>query len=199
MLSPREIDELVAFLGTATNRLDAADTDLSHCSEIALRFGALRQQYLRQPQSLVAHVDKLGQLRRRFDTWLAKRLPEVVDRFQQITEQIRAAEQERGYWREFLIRTATASGTERLQGVGAAVAVRSIQSRTLPAASSQERQELEALIRESGQWSEVSRLSARKLAQALSQNRFGPPVAEQVERLCPSRVVHQVTGQRVKG
>ena len=62
MLSPQGIDEHIAFITAALERLTASGVELSQCADVAARFGALRQQYLQRPESLTARVQELSAL-----------------------------------------------------------------------------------------------------------------------------------------
>lgn len=198
MLSTPEIDAHIQSIVAALDALAAGDENLSGCLEIGERFRMLREQYRQQPDSLAGRVQRLAELSRRFDDLLANRLTLVVDRFHEVNEQIRLGEQEKAFWRSFLIRAATQARQERLNGIAATVRVRSVQSRTLPPAGGSERARLEDLVRESGCWEQVSQLSRTRLERALAGNVFAGPQAEAIEQLCPATAVHQVSSRAME-
>lgn len=195
MLSKREIDEYIAFIGDALDGLGAGDGDLSRCMEVHERFSALRDQYRQQPDSLGEHTTRLSELSKRFDDLLTGRLPLIVDRFNEVNEQIRLVQQEKAFWRDFLIRRAVQARQGQLNGTLATVRVRSTQSRTLPPVGSSERSQLEDLIRDSGRWEQVSQLSRPKLQRALAGSVFAGEEAAAIEYLCPSTETYQVSSR----
>ncbi|MFQ5807232.1 MAG: hypothetical protein ACE5I3_12355, partial [Phycisphaerae bacterium] len=199
MLSSQEIDAHIQSIAAALDALSAGGGNLSGCMEIDERFGALREQYRQQPDSLAGRVQRLSELSRRFDDLLADRLTRVVDRFHEVNEQIRLGEQEKAFWRSFLIRTATQARQEYLNGTAATVHVRSIRSRTLPPAGGSTRARLEDLVRQSGCWEQVSQLSRTRLERALAGKVFARPQAEAIEQLCPATIVHQVSSRAAEG
>ncbi len=193
MLSDREIEEQVTYITARLDTLAADRPDLTLSAELAERFRTLREQYQQRPASLQRRVQQLATLSKRFDECMAAQLPLVVDRFHELNEQIRHANSEKELWRDFLIRRATDSRQEHRAGNAAVVRVRSVQARALPSAASAERKRLEDLIRESGQWGQVSQLSGPKLQRALAGNLFDRPQAEAIGQLCPPTVIHQVS------
>jgi len=193
MLSEHEIGEHLACLTAALDRLSSDHAGLEACVDIAERFEALRQQYRQQPASLASWVSRLAELRRRFDQLLGMRLSQIVDRFHQIGEQIRLAEREKACWRDQLIRIASESRRDQLDGNSAVVRIRSVMSRTVPPAGSLQRQQLEAILRESGCWEQVSQLSRPKLDRAMKNSLLAKPQADEVERICPVSQIHQVS------
>ena len=198
MLSSPEIDAHIQSIAAAVDALATRDESLSGCLEIGERFRTLREQYQQQPDSLAGRVPRLAELSRRFDDLLADRLTLVVDRFHEVNEQIHRGEQEKAFWRSFLIRAATQARKEHLNGTAATVRVRSVQSRTLPPAGGSDRARLEKLIRESGCWEQASQLSRSRLERALASHVFAGPQADAIEQLCPVTIVHQVSS-RVAG
>lgn len=195
MLSSQQIDEHMAWLTTALNRLPTDDGDLSACLEIHERFEALRAQYREKAESLSGRVSALTELSRRFDDWLAKRVTRVIDRFAEVNEQLRRIEEEKALWRDFLIRTATTARQEYLKGAAATVRVRAIASRPLPPAGSPQRSELEEVIRQSGHWEQVSQIASAKMQHALAAKLFDETQVHAIERLCPAAVIYQVSSR----
>ncbi len=193
MLSKQEINGHMRFLSSEIEALAAGDRNLPGCIAIDERFRALRDQYRQQPDTLGGCIGELSQLSKRFDALLGERLTSVVDRFNEVSEQVHRAEQEKAFWRDFLIRNAVQAGQERLHGTTATVRVRSMDTRKLPAAGVPERDRLEELIRASGCWEQVTQLSRPRLQRALAQNLFDKPQADAIEQLCPTTVTYQVT------
>ena len=58
---------------------------------------------------------------------------------------------------------------------------------------SDDRRQLEDLIRSSGCWEQVSLLSRPKLEKAIDSGQIPQDHAAAIERLCPITVMHQVT------
>jgi hypothetical protein len=195
MLSNQQIGEHISAIRVSLDRFASSDGDFSQCLEVNGRFEVLREQYRRSPGSLAGHVSQLTELSERFDELLARRLPEVVDRFHAVNEQLRRIGQEKEFWREFLIRTATSARQESLAGSAATVRVRSVLARPLPSPGTNERTCLEEVLRASGQWEQVSQLSGAKVQRALAAKLFDEAVAQAVEQLAPATVIHQVSSR----
>ena len=194
MLSDQEVDASIQFIAAALKALAADEGDLSKCPDIAERFKVLRDQYRERPESLAQRVSQLSELRGRFDELLSRRLALIVDRFCEVDGRLRAAQQEKAFWRGFLIRQADQTRQEFLNGTAGTVRVRSVRSRILPPAGGSDRVHLEELIRASGYWEKVSQLSRAKLERALAGNLFAGSEAEAIGQLCPATVRYQVTG-----
>lgn len=193
-LSRQEIERHAAHIATALGEPTAGD-DLTRLADAGRRLQLLRSQYRACPNSLNGYVPKLTELSQQFDTLLETRLPRIVDRFHEVSEQIRRAQYEKDFWREHLIAQCPTGRRESLHGADADVVVRSTESRLLPPAKTEHRAQLDRLVRESGHWTEVSQLSRSKLQQALAKALFGPAQRQAIEELCPLTVVHQVTSR----
>ena len=193
MPSSQNVDAQIQFISSALDDLAPDSADLTVGVEIDERFKILRDQYRQQPDSLAGHMPRLSELSRRFKELLAGRLARVVDRFHEVNGEIHRAEREKAFWRDFLIRVAGETQQEYLDGAAAKVRVRSLPSRTLPPAGADERNRLEDLIYASGCWEQVSQLSRAKLERALAENLFAKPQADEIDKLCPTTVRHQVS------
>jgi hypothetical protein len=188
-----EIEEHVAFIAVAVNELALGGGDLERFGEVSERLQLLRALYKRQPEPLSSFITKLTELSRRFESLLDARMPEIVDRYHHVNEQLRRIEREKDYLREYLIRRAGPGPRETVPGVSAEVVVRSLPTRLLPPAGTVQRGKLERLLAQSGVWPEVSQLSRSKLQQALAKGRLSADDQRAIEELCPPTVVHQVT------
>jgi hypothetical protein len=194
MLPRQEIENRIASIGSSLDELDR-DGTLEACFEIDQLFRTLREEYRRHPEALTGLVPQLTGLSRRFDEILSVRVAQIVDRFHDINERIRRAEQEKTAWREFLIRSATRARTDRLSGSTACIRLKSQEIRQMPASGSEDRRQLEDLIRSSGCWEQVSQLSRPKLEKAIDSGQIPQAQAGDIERLCPISVMHQVSSQ----
>jgi len=190
-MSPRQIAEHVDAIAGALARFSAGEP--FQLAEVAERFRVLRDQYRAEPKSLDAHVSRLSQLSGQFDALLNARLPDVVDRYHRVADQIRRAESEKQYLRDFLVRKA-GPGRMTLAGTAAELTVRPCQSRVLPAAGTEPRARLEQLIQETGQWQQVSQLSRSKLQRALQDSVFGER-QQAIAQMCPVTTIHQITSR----
>lgn len=194
-LAPREIEQHVAYIGGSLGKLGASDGDVGRFAKVGERLQMLRSQYRAQPESLDGCVPRLRELSRQFDALLESRLAQIVDRFHEINEQIRRAQCEKEFWREYLIQQAPPGRRETLSGSTAEAVIRSSKSRLLPAAGTEPRAQLEGLVQETGRWGEVSQLSRSKLQRALDQAWLSPAQQRAIAELCPLEVVHQVSSR----
>ncbi len=192
MLSRGEIVRSIECITSKLDGMKQSEDEMSACAEISIQFTVLREQYRTRPESMAGYVEQLAQLRRRFDDLLQARMASVIDRFNAVTERIRRAQQEREFWRAFLIRKATQDQVQQLDGATSAVRVRSVESRLIPPAGASERQQVEDLIRKAGCWEHVSQLSRTRLEKALAGDVLPKAQAEEVERLCPMTTRYQV-------
>jgi hypothetical protein len=190
-LSPRELEEQIAQLQSALGRLGTAGADLAALAEVAERFGVLRRQYLSQRERLNGYVPRLTQLRERLDALLGAQVPRVVDHYHEIGERLRRAEAERDFLREFFIRRAGGAGLE-LAGERAEMTIKVQPGIAVPAAGSENRTKLERVLHESGHWAEVSQLARARLLRAMEAKRFTGPQEQEIARLCPRTLTHQV-------
>jgi hypothetical protein len=197
MLTSRQIDDHISTIVTTIGELARGNGDLARFAETHDRFEALREHYRLHPETLTARVQELAALRKRFVALLAPRLSEIVDRFHALNQEIKAAEQERECWRDALVRLALDAGGPQLTGRGAVVRVRAVQFRSVPAARSEERQQLETLIRTTGLWEQVSQLSRPKLEKSLKERLFDAQTTQAIDRLCPATVSYQVTSRQL--
>jgi len=199
MLSGKEIEAHVESITSRLAIIAQEETGLAGCMEIAEKFGVLREEYRRQPEAFAGQRERLAQLRKRFDEVLASRLDAVIDRFHEVAEAVRRAESEKAFWRDFLIRRSAQLRQEQLNGANAVVRVRTKESRLLPAVQSPERDRLEVLIRQSGQWDQVSQLARARLEKAMNDGLFSKGDTDAIGQLCPLTVVHQVTSRSLSG
>ena len=191
-LTAADIQAHVQALAAALPRL-RTERELTAGSEVAFRFQRLRSAYQLGPKAFEPFIAELTRLRRDCDQVLNTRLVHAVDRFQDLTTLIRAAEIEKDFLREFFIRKA-AEGPQRFTGRTADVHVKTSPTRNLPASSSPERVQLEKLLQQSGAWADVSQLSRPRLCKAIIDGQLGPAQAD-VERLCPAAVTHVVSAR----
>lgn len=184
MLTRDEIDARVADVEQALGELDRGEPREAALYSTTHRvFQALRQQYRQDPASMAAHVEALASQSRRFDEILRARLPELVDRFHQLTAQIRAAQQEKDDLRKVLIELSTATGQSSLAGQDARVKVEASKGTRLPSANSDERARILELVRQAGMWERVSILSTAKLNSALKNDEFEEADRQAIEVL----------------
>jgi len=195
MPSKETIRDHIQSITNGLDDLASGNGNLSMCVEIGEQFNHLRDYYRKEPESMTDFVGRLGELSKRFDALLAERSSQIVDHFHRINERLRLVEQEKQFWRDFLIRQATESRNEYLNGSAASVRVKSNVTRSLPSAQSNERIQLEDLIRESGCWDKVSQLSGPKLNKALENHLLPDNQAATIEQLCPTTVIHQVSSR----
>ncbi len=188
-LTPRELDEQIAGLQAALGRLGTAGADLSDLAEVAERFRLLRQQYLAHREQMDGHVPRLTQLRQRLEALLSAQVGRVVDRYHELGEQIRQAEVEHDFLRQFFIRRAGDAGLE-LPGLRAQVTVKTQRGLALPAAGTDERARLDRVLQESGRWGDVSQLARARLLRALNDKQFTPQQEQDITRLCPRTTTH---------
>ena len=79
-----------------------------------------------------------------------------------------------------------------LQGSAARVNVETSSSARLPPSGSPERDHLVELVKRSGQWEQVSNLSAAKLAAAVRRDAFAPDAQRDIDELLLTGSTHRV-------
>jgi hypothetical protein len=193
-LNVRQLDDQIAGLQAALGRLGTAGTNLADLAEVAQRFQLLRRQYVTHREQMDGYVPRLTQLRQRLEALLNTQVARVVDRFHELGEQIRQAEVEHDFLRQFFIRRAGATGLE-LPGVQAQVTVKIQQNLAVPAASTDERARLDRLLQDSGRWADVSQLARTRLLRALNAKQFTPQQEQDITRLCPRTTTHTVVSR----
>ncbi len=192
MLSRHEIESRVQVIA---NTLSNQDCSLCACAEVDRLFSTLRDEYRRNAAGFSDLLDRLAQLRKLFDEILASRVPQIIDHFHEVNEQIRRAEEEKAVWRDFLIRIAVRDRRERLTGTAFGVRVRSLEVRQLPGTGTPAREQLESIVRAAGCWDQVSQLSKTRLEKAMSAGQVPSEHSGDIDRLCPVTVIHQVSSQ----
>jgi hypothetical protein len=197
MLSPQQIDEHVAEIRDRVTVLPRGTVAPADVAAVAERFGVLRSQYRAAPTTMSSQLAALAELRRQFDTLLDACLEQVVDRYHQFSETIRRAEHERDFLRQYLIHK-FAGGERVLRGRAAEVVVQAVTGRSVPAAGTDSRARLEALLQQTRQWLAVSQLSRSKLQHALEDAHFGERSRGEIDKLCPKTVTHRVIS-RLRG
>ena len=193
MLARAEIEKRIGVIVAGLDRLAAADANIEDGIGVHQEFEFLREQYRRSPADLAWAVYQLGQLRRRFDELVNSRLAQVIDRGHDMNEWIRQAEAEKAVWRDVLIRAATRQRVDHLAGQTASIQIRAHEARQLPPAGTDLRDLLESAVRQAGCWDHVSQLSRPKLEKVLASRQLPPDQAEQIDRLCPITIMHQVS------
>lgn len=187
-----DAERKIGFLRDSLRRLSSGTADASTWPGVAERFQSLRAQYAANPDALRPHVPQLTELRRQYDELLDAEQPRTIDRFHELGEQIRTAEAEREFLRQYFIRRA--AGRE-LTGTTASLTVRSRVSLSIPKPGSDARTRLDELLRSSGRWDEVSQLAGPRLLRALDRKRFAPEQQAAIEHLCPRTVTHAVASR----
>lgn len=195
--SPQVVAELIRELAAGVDEVGAKGADIRRCGEVGRKIQRLRVMYQMHPQALNGHLTRLSELSTRFERVLAERLAEVVDRYHAIGEQLRSVQEEKAYLREFLVRQAGTGGGQ-LRGARAEARVRAITGRTMPAAGTPARTQLEEVIRTAGVWEAVSQLSRARLQRALDEPSFGGAQHGVLLGLCPLKTTHQVTCQALE-
>lgn len=166
-------------------------------ADVAERFRALRTLYAESPNALRGRVPELTDLRRQYDARLDANVADAVDRYHRLGAEIRRAEAEREFLRQFFVRKAGARPME-IPGKTAQVTIQARSSLSMPKAGSAERDRLDQTVRASGKWEEVSQLATAKLLRAMEQKHFTPAEADAIEKLCPRTLSHVVrTSERI--
>ena len=197
-LNTRELDAQIDGLQAALGRLGTAGTDLADLAEVAESFQVLRRQYVAHRQQMDGYVPRLTQLRQRLEALLSAQVPRVVDRFHELGEQIRQAEVEHDFLREFFIKRAGSAPLE-LPRVRAQVTVKTQPGLAVPSAGTDERARLDRVLQDSGRWADVSQLARARLLRALDDKRFSPQQEQDIMRLCPRTTTHTVVSRSRAG
>lgn len=185
VMRPEEIAAEITALERLLSELEQQG-DIARSGELDQRFAELRQLYRQRPQLLADRLGQLKALRRRRDELLRRRTAELVDRFFDLTQQIRRAEEEKEALRQLLISLAGPSGRADMAGQQAVVWVRPGKARKLPPAGSAARQQLTELLVASGRWADISQLSSGKLTAALQGELFTAEQRQAIEALLPA-------------
>ncbi len=193
MLNRAEIERHIESIATGLDHLAKDSADLNGYIEIQEHFAFLREQYRRFPEDFRWAVDRLAQLRRKFDESVDSRLAQVVDRFHETNERLHQAEKDKAALRELLIGAASRLHVERLDGGIASAHIRTQETRQLPPIGSDLREQLESAIRATGCWNQVSQLSRPRLEKLLASRQLSPSQSEELDKLCPITITHQVT------
>jgi len=184
------VEDQIAKLRESLPRVSAPESD-GLWADVAERFRSLRNQYLAEPETLRARVSELAELRRQYDAQLDADIPRAIERYHALGEEIRRAEAEREFLRQFFVRRA---GTRPLELNSPRVQL-SVQLRTglaMPRSGTPDRVQLDKVVQATGKWQEVSQLAVARLLRALEQKRFTPAQADEIDRLCPRTTSHVV-------
>lgn len=193
-IAPPKVPDCIAGIEMDLNGLESAGADLRRFVEVHRAFEGLRATYRRNPDALGGCVDDLRRLKARFEELSLRRVEQVVDRFQVLTEQIHRAEEEREFWRQTLIAAAHDERECELRGSAATVRVRASSGRAVPRAGTPQRAELDDLVKRAGAWEQVSQLAATKLQRAIERQGLGS-CQRDVERLCPRATKHTLVAR----
>lgn len=185
MLTTGEIeDHIGAIEGTLQQLEDGEVLEVAIFGATEHRFQTLRHQYREHPPSMAPYLEQLTRLSRRFDELKQSHLADLVDRYHELGELLRAAKSERDELRSLLLELSRASGQVRLDGLQATVTVKRFTAR-LPKVNSEERVQLRALVLQSELWEQVSILSAARLSAALEQGQFSEADQQAIHELLP--------------
>ena len=186
------VKDHIAFLNEQVSSGEGGELAVTQLAVVAARFEFLRQEYRTRPASFGEEVRALSDLSRRFEALLSRRMTELVDRYEWLREELDRLEEEKRAWREFLIRAAGGAKEKLFKGLHAEIRVRGVPGVVMPKAGTDDRNRLEAIIREVGIWESVSQLSSSKLQQEIDKGALPADRQDEVRRLCPTTTRFQV-------
>jgi hypothetical protein len=195
MISAEEVELHLVELRRNVAAFERGGAGAPQLGAIRAHFQLLRERYREGPDAFAGKAEELRALRQRFDAASEQFITAAVDRFHELSLQLRALEAERDGLRAWLIEKAQRSGAQQLVGGAATVRLRPFEALTIPAPRSAEREQLETLLRRSGCWDAVSHLSRPKLQQALGDRALNANLADDVRRMCPVSTIYQVTSR----
>lgn len=196
MLTMSEIEGAIERLEQSLDGIEKGEIEVSELIEVRATFDVLRAEYRHQPETLQKWVGELHGLRKRYDDLLATKRGRIVDRYQSLSEELERLTTERESLRELLIERANPKARTTYEGGEATVVVKSVRARKLPKAGSEERAELEEVIRDSGHWEQVSIIQVAKLDRLIKQKAFSTETTKAIETLCPAERRFQVSCRR---
>ncbi len=193
-----QINQAISFITEVVDNLTEGKCDTQKCAQAGEVFETLREHYRRDALSFEKYTLKLTELRRRFDDLMAVHLTKVVDRYYEITKQIDCINKEKEFWRNFLIQQANGTQRSEYRGSQSVAIVRSLTSRIVPPAGSEQRRLLEDVVTETRLWPQVGQISRTRLQRALNKGLFTEKQISVVEQLCPVMVMHQISCRNLK-
>jgi len=152
-------------------------------------FEVLESQSRIQPQSLVASIKRLRELRERLGEARQMVLCNLVDAFGAAKQALERMRKQEAMLRAVLVRFFRETGQARIQGNTARVSISLRESHRLPPTDSVERHRLESALRSLGLWDLVSTISASKLASLMASTNVEANVRGQLAALAPAHNV----------
>ena len=154
----------------------------------------LRNEYRANRLVLDPFADRLRALGRAIGDVIRSARQALTEEYLRAAEAVEASRRRREACRDALIELAQADKVQRFDSPRGWIDVIQVRSVTLPKTGTPEREELIALIRESGHWEAVAQPNSRKLSRALDQGLFTSEQAGRLTRLCPVETVCRLTG-----
>ncbi len=165
--------------------LEKGEMGVDGCFDLQGRFEELRGLYRESPALLEPHLDRLRLLSTRFEDYKQAHMRELVDEYHRLNDVLRETKRAREYLRDLLIEAAANQDVQELTGREARVSISETRSPRLPRPGSAERDRLEDLIQEAGQWKAVSQLSAKMLTTVLAGDSFDAEAKQAIDPLMP--------------
>lgn len=185
------VEELVAGIETEMT-LAAQALTVDAVLRIEERFQELRRRATGDRAVLSAHMERLRELRSRFEQLKAPLAKRLVDELLLVRGAMQDLEAREAVLRESVIWLSRTSGQQDLKGDRGSATVRPGFRHSIPETGTEARTRLENLIREHGLWERVSILNASRIAKAIDAGSLAGSAAEEVMRLCPSAAVYAV-------
>jgi len=193
-ITPPQVEEACGTIERSLGafRADPRDTaPLLHAVETQQW---LRDQYRDNRAVLDPFADRLRDLGQAISESIRSARQALTEAYLRATEAANAWDRRRRVCRDALADLARTDGIERFESPLGWIDVHHIRSVTLPSAGTPERDELGALIRETGKWEAVTQPNGRKLAKALDEGLFSPEQAARLAALCTIETVCRLTG-----
>lgn len=155
----------------------------------------LREQYAADKTLLTPYMDRLKDLSRQVREAAAAAKDALTAQFLRATAAAGAWTDIRDACREALADLAASQGIKRFDCPDGAVFVNQSRSLSLPKTGSSQREELLALISETGRWPQVGQPNPTRLLKAIDQGLFTPQHAAQLAALCPVHTISRLVAK----
>lgn len=194
-ITRQELERALANVEEGLSAFDGSSEQVGQLRRAVAGLQWLREQYRQDAAPFGPYMDRLMDLGRRVDARARSVCEMLTAAYIEAGKAVGAWRERRETCRNVLLELARADGTEGFVSQAGRIEVRRVRTVSLPAADSDARAELTALLTEAGQWPAVGQLNPAKLLKAIDDGAFTPDQADRVKALCPERTALRLTSR----
>lgn len=189
-LSAAEIERLIAVIEACIDKLQQGESPVNMAIEVEQLFTHLRDEARAGSTAVKPHIEQLKSLRTTFDDLAMKMTGSLVDHLSHVKDSIKGLEAEYEYVRAILVKLCDTRHVKTFDGQTAHAFMHTSVRRSLPPSGSDQRHQLESVVRTEGLWDKVSQLSGPKLTTLLNSKQVNEATRAKLDPFCPPTTTH---------